>query len=140
MAVRLTFIRPHADPVSSGPHGTVSFVGDDLLADGQPLAKYIEHRWQVRAIEDRFSSVEFRARVEVRFEKEGARSKLFGPYNTFSLMDGIAYAGGRVVAFFDREQDDWYSLILGNHWREMTVAPSTANAEEDSRAEDPASE
>lgn len=137
MAVRLTFVRPHADPSSSGPHGAVSFVGDDLLADGQPVAKYIDHRWQVQGSDDRFSSVEFRARVEVHFQKGEERSKVFGPYNTFSLMDGVAYASGHVFAFFDREQGNWYSSILGTHWRKMTIAPSMAKLERDDHSEEP---
>jgi hypothetical protein len=140
MAVRLAFLRPRADPVAFGPYTTVSFVRDELIADGETLAKYVEHRWQVAGGEERFSSVEFYARVDVRFEgREGERSKGFGPYSTFTLMDGVAYASGHVFAFFDRERDDWYSSALGNHWMKMAVIVA-APGQEAAAAEDSATD
>ena len=126
MAVRLTFLRPQAEPLTSGPHDVVSFRADQLIAGDEVIARYVEHRWQVGGGEDRFSSVEFRARVEVHFEQADERSRSFGPYKTLSLIDGVAYAGGHVFAFLDQERQDWYSLTLGNHWVRMTVSPSSA--------------
>lgn len=141
MAVRLAFLRPRSEPLPSGPYATVGFVRDEVIADGEALAKYVEHRWQVRGVDERFSSLQFRNRVDVRFEREdGESSKALGPYSTFTLMDGIAYASGHVFAFFDHEQQDWYSSALGGHWLKMTVVVAAAREEsaESAAAEDSA--
>ena len=130
VAIRLTFLRPRSEPLPFAPYAKVSFVRDNLVADGEALAKYIEHRWEVAGADERFSSVEFHARVDVHFEgRDGDRSKTFGPYSTFTLMDGIAYASGHVFAFYDHEQKDWYSSALGNHWVKMTVVVATPGKE-----------
>ena len=122
MAIRFAFVRPQADPLPSGPYREVTFMRDELIADGEVPAKYIEHRWQVRGVDARFSSVEFGGPIDVYFERKDAqRSKACGPYDTFRLMDGIAYAGGHVFAFFDIERQDWYSSALGQHWLKMTI-------------------
>lgn len=130
MTVLLAFVRPHAEPVPSGPYEKVSFSQGDLIADGEPVATYVDSRWQLRGASERFSSVEFRCRVDVHFELgEGERSKAFGPYSTLRLLDGIAYASGHVFACFDKEKRDWYSLPLGRHWPAMSVVAAAAAAE-----------
>ena len=40
------------------------------------------------------------------------------------MVDGIAYAGDHVFAFSERENQDWYSLALGRHWKKMVVVPA----------------
>ena len=63
--------------------------------------------------------------MNVQFARNGdAGSKALGPYNAFHLLDGVAYADGRVFAFFDKERQDWYSSLLGNHWQTMIVVPA----------------
>lgn len=48
--------------------------------------------------------------VSVQFAQgNGPGSRALGPYNAFHLLDGVAYAEGRVFAFFDKQQQDWYS-------------------------------
>jgi len=62
--------------------------------------------------------------VSVQFAQgNGPGSRALGPYNAFHLLDGVAYAEGRVFAFFDKQQQDWYSHSLGNHWSTMIVTP-----------------
>jgi hypothetical protein len=126
MAVPVFFGRPHADAVRFGSYTGVVFARAELIADGKAVAKHIEHRWQVHGLNDRFSSLEVRARVEVCFGRDSERSKAFGPFDTFRLMDGIAYASGHVFAFFDLAQQDWYSLGLGRHWPNMLVVSANA--------------
>jgi hypothetical protein len=127
MAVRLTFVRPKAEPHACGPYDEVRFWREQLIADGKMLAHYVDSRWQLAGVADRFSSVEFRDGVEVLFEgKDGARSRAFGPYTAFRLMDGIAYENDHVFASFDREHEDWYSHSLGIHWPMMAVLAATA--------------
>ena len=137
MAIRLAFVRPHAEQLLSGPYGVVRFLLDDLMADGKALASYVENRWQVQGSEERFGSVEFRSRVDVHFErKDGERSKALGPYSAFHLMDGVAYADDRVFACFDKEHEDWYSLTLGHHWPTMAVVAAAAESKQPDRVED----
>jgi hypothetical protein len=68
MAVRLAFVRPKAEPHACGPYGEVRFWREQLIADGKMLAHYVDSRWQLEGVADRFSSVEFRDGVEVLFE------------------------------------------------------------------------
>jgi hypothetical protein len=137
MAVRLVFVRPHAEPLPSGDYREVRLSLADLTADGEVLATYTDNRWQVRGAKERFSAIEFHSRVNAHFErKNGERSKPFGPYASFRLMDGVAYASGHVFAFFDKQQHDWYSLALGHHWRAMILLAASGEPHEVADAAD----
>lgn len=133
MPLPLSFGRPRADPLPLGSYNEVTFVRADLIADGKALATHIEHRWHLSGVEERFSSVEVGAVVDVFFANGGERTKAFGPYSTFRLMDGVAYASGHVFAFFDLAQQDWYSLGLGRHWPTMRVMAAKQRTRDDAR-------
>ena len=142
MPVRLAFVRPNAEPLLLPPYREARFQMSDLIADGTPLARYVDSRWQLRGVGERYARVEFRNPVAARFErKPGERSKALGPYDTFHLLDGVAYASGRVFACFDKQNDDWYALPLGSHWPAMTVvAAATEEHEQPDLAEGSATE
>ena len=126
MALHLAFVRPHAAPHACGPYEEVRFWREQVIADGEVLAHYVDSRWQLEGVAERFSSVEFRDRVEIHFAKRnGERSRRFGPYRAFRLMDGIAYENEHVFASFDRQHEDWYSHSLGIHWPMMAVLAAT---------------
>ena len=55
---------------------------------------------------------------------EQLESKRFGPFDSFSSLDGIAYASSKVIAFCDRQLQDWYSTDLGSHWKVLVVKPA----------------
>lgn len=131
MTLPLVFGRPQGDSLHLGPYKEVTFLRAELIGDGEALARHIEHRWHLRGVDDRLSSVEVGARVDICFERNGKRTNAFGPYTKFRLMDGIAYTSGHVFAFFDLAQEDWYSIALGSHWPKMIVVPAPPQTRED---------
>jgi hypothetical protein len=135
MSLFLVFARPQADSLQLGPYKEVIFMRADLITDGEALATHIEHRWHLRSVNERFSSVEVGTRVGISFEKDGKRTNAFGPNSPLRLMDGIAYTSGHVFAFFDLAQQDWYSIALGSHWPKMIVVPAPPLTQEDSADE-----
>ncbi|HET7366122.1 MAG TPA: hypothetical protein VFJ70_21310, partial [Burkholderiales bacterium] len=44
-----------------------------------------------------------------------ARTPPLGPYQRLSVFDGVAYVDGRVFAFMDVQQQDWYVHDAGAH-------------------------
>jgi hypothetical protein len=55
---------------------------------------------------------------------EGAHSKSYGPYESISFVDGIAYADRAVFAFADRSIGDWYCHDDGRHYPDLIIEPA----------------
>jgi hypothetical protein len=63
--------------------------------------------------------------VKLHFERvDGARSKIYGPFESVSFTDGIAYVDHEIFAFADRSIVDWYSHAEGNHWPLIIIEPA----------------
>jgi hypothetical protein len=52
----------------------------------------------------------------------GEKAQTLGPYQRLSMFDGVAYVDGRVFAFTDVQQQDWYVHDAGAHWPAMRVS------------------
>ena len=84
-------------------------------AGGPIIAKHENHAWRVNG--ERYARVECDARVTLHLERmDGSRSKTYGPYESLSFIDGIAYADHEVFAFADRSIVDWYCHADGTHY------------------------
>jgi hypothetical protein len=119
--VHFEFQRPLAEPLRRGPFREVAFQGEKMFVDGDLEASETENRWR-RSNGELYSGMDFLTRVDVHFvDAHGTRSRVLGPHLKFSVMDGVAYAGGHVFAFSDRQNQDWYSLELGRHFAKMVL-------------------
>lgn len=122
----LDFANPHGEPVSLGPYSFLRFEGETLLGgpSGEVVAKHSDQRW-VLARGGSFSRLECNTRVLVHFcAANHSQSRKLGPFDSFSSIDGVAYADRSLIAFCDRQLQDWYSLDIGSHWRAMVVEPA----------------
>lgn len=119
----LSFIHPTNAPRTLGPFKTL-WIDVESLRDrpnGPVLARHIRHQWEVEGVS--YFRLDCTARVTVRFE--GGRlppSRSFGPFNRFSVVDGLAYTDDKVFAFLDGKVDAWLCYDVGQHWPVMVVA------------------
>ena len=117
---------PHGEPVQLGPFRSLRFEGESLLAGpaGEVIAEHVDHRW-ARPDGSAYSRLRCSAPVQVHFHSvKDEPSKKLGPFESFSSVDGVAYANHRVLAFCDRDLQDWYSYDIGSHWKVMSVEPA----------------
>jgi hypothetical protein len=125
----LEFSSHRGEPACRGPFERIRFESSRLLDDinGAPIAHQEEQLWKLEADGPKFARIECVSRLQVRFEFKDDRSRTLGPFRQFSSLDGVTYVAGRILAFFDRENDDWYSYDLGTHWTACVIeqAPSS---------------
>ena len=127
----IEFAKPGGTAVRLGPVSHLRFEGEELIAggSGEVLARRVDHRW-VLAEGGSFSRLQCNSPVVVRFHSASEPgSKSFGPYESFSAVDGVAFANHHVVAFCDREPQDWYSYDTGSHWEALVVEPAQPQAD-----------
>ncbi len=120
--LEVVFSRPEGAAKRKGPYARLRFEGE-LLRErpgGPVIAAHEQHQWQVDG--ERFLRLDCQCRLQVFFERvDGTRSKLYGPYDHISFVDGVAYANHEVFAFVDRSAVDWYCHDDGHHWPLMIV-------------------
>jgi hypothetical protein len=84
----------------------------------------VDHRWALRDGRH-FSRMQCSSPVRVRFRSRAElESKKLGPFESFSSVDGVAYANHRELAFCDAQLHDWYSYDIGSHWKALIVEPA----------------
>ncbi len=118
MPIRITFGRPRGDPLTLGPFDRMIFRGGTLHAGTAPVAVHVDHSWRVG--NDRYSRLDIAGPLTLLLAREGS-NRSYGPYTTFSCVDGVAYSEGRVFAFVDSELGDWYCIEDGHHWKSLEV-------------------
>ena len=120
----LDFYDVHGKSERLGPLEQLRFEGKALIADGKIVARQDDHEW--RLIEGgSYTRLACERRASFHFEAgKDAISREFGPYGSFSSIDGITYADRQVIAFYDEQYADWYSYDLGSHWKAVVLTPS----------------
>ena len=118
VSIKITFGRPKGDPIFLGPFNRLVFVGSQLRTDeaGSAIASHEDHAWRVKG--ERYSRLDILGPLVVVMSKPNGQ-RVFGPFTSFSCVDGVAYTENRVFAFVDNEQADWYCLEDGHHWKTM---------------------
>ena len=99
----------------------------DVLRDtpgGNTIARHRDHAWELPS--GRYSRLDCDGRLAVHFERLDRRdqSQIFGPYQHFSFVDGMAYVNGRIFAFLDTEETGWFCYEDGQTWDVMHVSPT----------------
>jgi hypothetical protein len=125
-ALLLTFADQAGRTATQGPFAEVFLVGETMRgAPGDPpFATHEEHHWCL-AGGKRFFRAECPGPLIVRLRRlDGGASSSYGPFDSVSFVDGIAYADRGVFAFVDRSIGDWYCHEDGRHWAVMVLSPA----------------
>jgi hypothetical protein len=88
--------------------------------------KVVRARADGPAIAENCYSIETSAPVIVRFEGAGQRSRPFGPFTAFSIVDRLAYSDGRALALFNPAWGAWLCYDTGRYWPSMVVGAGIA--------------
>jgi len=124
-ALELSFLRDTAPPKRKGPYRSVRLEGEIIRAEagGPVIAKHERHEWIVDG--EPYSRLQCNVRTVLHFERmDGSRSKVYGPYESVSFIDGVAYVDHHIFAFVDRSIVDWYCHEDDKHWPLMIVSPA----------------
>ena len=88
------------------------------------IGEYSRHQWHIG--EGHFSRYDCNDRCYVHFtDAEGARSRVFGPFEGLRVADGTMYTKEKLFAKFIDETVLWHSFELESYWPSMilTAAP-----------------
>jgi hypothetical protein len=121
-SIELVFLRETDPPKRKGPYRSVRFESEVIRAEagGPVIAKHERHEWYVDG--EPYARLQCNGSIVVHFERvDGSRSSRYGPYESVSFIDGVAYVDHRIFAFVDRSIVDWYCHEDDKHWPLMIV-------------------
>lgn len=108
-----------------GPFPCLRFEGEVIRAapGGPVIARHQARAWVVEG--KGYTRLDCDARVCLHLERiDGTASKTYGAFESFSCVDGVAYADRDIFAFVDRGLGDWYCRDDERHWPLLVVAPA----------------
>ena len=120
--IRVVFSRGVGPPVTKGPYESIRIEGETMRAvcETEPFAVHENHHWRVAG--EQYTRAECDCPVRLHLQRiDGKASKTYGPYESFSFVDGIAYVERKVFAFADRTIGDWYCHDDGRHYAIMVI-------------------
>ena len=121
MPLNLTFSKNSGGQLAKGPFSSVRFEGE-RIRDGESgglIGTHLPHGWRVDG-ED-YLRLDVAQTVVVTWDGHGPAADTTGH---FSSINGVAYIDRRILAFVDRERNDWYMLREGLHHAAFTIAPA----------------
>lgn len=124
-ALVMTFANQSGKTASRGPYPAIYLAGESMRAEptDAPFAIHDAHEWAVNG--ERFLRAECAGPLTVQLRRlDGSTSKVYGPFQTLSFVDGVAYADRAVFAFVDRSIGDWYCHDDGRHWAALIITPA----------------
>jgi hypothetical protein len=120
----MTFAGQGPATAQRGPYPAIVLVGETMRGGDakEPFAVHESHEWVVNG--GRFVRADCPGPALIRLERlDGSRSKIYGPFNSISFVDGVAYADRAVFGFVDRSIGDWYCHDDGRHYAVMVISP-----------------
>lgn len=124
-SLSLVFANPTGEEKRKGPYPLARFEGETIRPerDGPVIARHAKHEWRVD--ESSFLRLECGCRAQLHFERvDGERSRTYGPFESISFIDGVAYTDREIFAFADRSMVDWYCHEDDRHWPLMVLSPA----------------
>ena len=124
-ALCVIFKRPEGKEKMTGPFERVLVEGEVMKSShgGNKIAEHAGHAWQVDGEAYTRADCSCPCMLHLR-RAEGTHSKSYGPYESISFVDGIAYADRAVFAFADRSIGDWYCHEDGRHYPVLIIEPA----------------
>ena len=123
--VNIVFSRPDGASVRKGPFDRLVLEGEVMRAEpgAAPVAKHESRHWQVGS--EPYTRAECDCPCTLHFVRaDEATSKTYGPFESVSFVDGVAYANREVFAFADRSIVDWYCHEDGHHYPVLIIEPA----------------
>jgi len=123
--ITVTFSGRSGAEVRKGPFPVLRLESEVLVdPGGTVIGRHQDHHWEVDGVAYTRLECDCNDGFNVHFERgHDARSKIYGPLQSFSFVDGIAYMNRQVFAFADRSIVDWYCHEDGQHWPVMVIEP-----------------
>jgi|tagenome__1003787_1003787.scaffolds.fasta_scaffold20179924_2 hypothetical protein len=120
MSLQVTLSRG-ADKRQLGNFDQLEIVGNELREAGstEALARHVHHRWHIADAPHTYIRLDIVGPVTVEV-LEGAHDKL-GPYQEFTMENGVLHADTRVFGFVDVERNDCYVSDLGEHRKALKL-------------------
>jgi hypothetical protein len=118
MAILLTFTKSSGEQASTGPFASVRFEGERIVdvESGQAVAAHFGHGWSLGG--ESYLRLDVSGPVSVSWKGHADDPSTTGH---FSCVNGVAYIDRRILAFVDRERNDWYVLREGHHQPALTL-------------------
>ncbi len=101
----------------------VKITGDALFAGGPVMARLVNGAWHVG--DQRLERISIKGPVRVEFHNR-SRARVFGPCAEFSLVDGAARDGDRLLARYRSPDEGWDFLGDEGSGESPLAAPPTA--------------
>jgi hypothetical protein len=122
-AIQLVFSAPTGPSKTKGPYVSLRFEGEVMResAGGPVITRHVDHHWELEG--ETYTRIDCDCRATLHFERmDGSRSDTYGPFESVSFQDGVAYADREMFAFADRTIVDWYSHQDDRHWPLMILS------------------
>ena len=124
-SLRVTLAKATGEELALPPARSLVFDGRRLVLDGRQIAEHTKGGWLLPDGQV-YLRLDCNQPVEVTYSTSGrshAFSKL-SPLQSVSSVDGFLYGNHDILAYYDQQHDDWYSLELAQHWPRIAVAPA----------------
>ena len=123
----LTLVFAHTDGkpgLSLGPYRGFRVEGQNLLerAGDAALARHRNHQWEHEG--KTYFRLDVEGPVRLRLENEGVKSRWFGPFQHYSMADGMAYTDRLFFASLAETTGLWYCIELAEDWPVIEVMPA----------------
>ena len=117
------FSNPRGPTYSLGPVSQIHLKNRELreTADGPVLATDTNYRWHTP--QGTFSRFDCDARCYAQLSKTGGKAVRYGPYRSFSSLNGIKFTDHQLFCNYDEQTNDWYGYESGQHWDALCVFP-----------------
>jgi hypothetical protein len=125
MNLIFSYVHPSKSQRTLGPFKSIRISFDGMRGDADKalLAAYHKHQWGVGGLD--YFRLDCTGRVVLHFERAQERSTLYGPFERFSAVNGLAYCDDQVMTFLDLKKNEWLYYDSGYHWPVMVVTDLT---------------
>lgn len=122
--IRAVFSNPTGPTHTLGPLRQLH-LRDRLLRefhDGPVLAEDSNYRWLIDGRKYSRFDCDEECNVTLARDRDQA-SKTYGPFPSFSSLDGLKFVDHQMFCHYDEATKDWYGYQSGEHWDVLLVDP-----------------
>ncbi|HXJ09011.1 MAG TPA: hypothetical protein VNH12_05850 [Burkholderiales bacterium] len=94
------------------------------LLDGPVLATESKFGWSIKGGKYSRFDCETGCYVTLEGGKGKLASQRYGPFRSFSSLNGLKYVDHQLFCIYDESVEDWYGYESGQHWDTLLVTPA----------------